>query len=130
MKANETERYTDFPYISPCGKEMNYIQCDDRPVVFTSIVEDNGNSGELLTINNTQNITAFFDPTKICMFPKTGRIYHPADEKYGGVGLIKSSLAIQLSQYFEFANNEDNPPTHFNWNGKLHSLDYSWIMNC
>lgn len=61
------------------------------------------------------------------MFPESGRIYHPADKKHGGVGLVKSSLGIELSGGFEFRNkdNESEPPSHFNWNGKTYELDNS-----
>ena len=69
------------------------------------------------------------------MFPETGRIYHPADEKYGGVGLIKSSLGIELSHCFEYRDrdNGSESPSHFNWNGKTYELDNSameWNINC
>ena len=38
------------------------------------------------------------------MFPESGRVYHPAPDKVGGVGLIKSSLARiygDEGQYFQ-----------------------------
>ncbi len=124
---NNSGRYEEFPYISPCGKELNYIQCDDRPIVYTSIINSPDNTQELLTINGTEKLTYPLQPEKICMFPETGRIYHPADEKYGGVGLIKSSLGIELSHCFQFRDrdNESEPPSHFSWNGKTYELDNS-----
>ena len=37
LRLNETGRYqTEFKYISLCGRERNYVRCDDRPIVFTS----------------------------------------------------------------------------------------------
>lgn len=127
LKINNTGRYEEFPYISPCGKEFNYIQCDDRPIVYASITNSSDNTQELLDINGTEKLTYPFQPEKICMFPETGRIYHPADEKYGGVGLIKSSLGIELSHCFEYRDrdNESESPSHFNWNGKTYELDNS-----
>jgi hypothetical protein len=121
---NDTGRYEEFPYISPCGKELNYLQCDDRPIVYTSITNTSDNT-QLLTINGAEKLTYPFHPEKICMFPESGRIYHPTFEKYGGVGLIKSSLGIELSHCFEFRDrdNEHEPPSHFNWNGKTYELD-------
>lgn len=127
MKVNNTGRYKEFPYVSPCGKELNFIQCDDRPIVYTSIIKNPDDTQELLTINGTEKLTFTFQPEKICMFPETGRIYHPADEKYGGVGLVKSSLGIEISHCFEYRDrdNEAEPPSHFNWNGKTYELDNS-----
>lgn len=41
LKRNDTARYTkEFPYLSLCGRERNYIRCDDFPIVFTAIVRD------------------------------------------------------------------------------------------
>ena len=130
LKSNNTGRYKEFPYISPCGKELNYIQCDDTPIVYTSIINNSDNTQELLTINGTEKLTYPFQPENICMFPETGRIYHPADEKYGGIGLIKSSVGIELGHCFEFRNGDENePPSHFNWNGKTYELDNQlWNM--
>lgn len=67
-----------------------------------------GGTGHLLTV--------VFDPTKICMLPESGRIYHPGPDRAGGVGLIKSSLAIELSKNFSYDHGDDTqPPTHFTW---------------
>ncbi|PRD19440.1 UNVERIFIED_CONTAM: UPF0598 protein [Trichonephila clavipes] len=58
------------------------------------------------------------------MLPESGRIYHPGPEATGGVGLIKSSLAIQLSQKFIYQNKEntDDMPISFVWKGVEHNL--------
>ena len=129
LKVNDRGRYEEFPFISPCGRELNFIQCDDKPIVYYSIIQASDNSdAEQLTINGADSkLTYPFQPEKICMFPQTGRMYHPADQRYGGIGLIKSSLGIDISQYFEFKdkNNETDPPSHFHWKGKVHKLDNS-----
>jgi hypothetical protein len=28
-----------FPFVSPCGPEINYVRCDDIPIVFTNLME-------------------------------------------------------------------------------------------
>lgn len=63
------------------------------------------------------------------MAPETGRVYHPAHEKVGSIGLIRSKLAITISQYFEFQSGEDQPPTHLKWNDTRHKLHTNWIKN-
>ncbi len=40
LKMNNTLRYTEFPYLSLCGKERNFLRCDDLPVVFTEIFDE------------------------------------------------------------------------------------------
>ncbi|KAJ7383139.1 hypothetical protein OS493_030289 [Desmophyllum pertusum] len=125
LKQNQTKYQEDFPFISPCGREMNYIRCDDLPVVFSTIIEDSddtSNSPGLLTYSGIgETLTFPFEPEKVCMLPESGRIYHPGPEKVGGAALIKSSLAIEMSPHFEYrkGNQENDPPTHFNWKGKL-----------
>lgn len=41
LRRNETDRYKDnFPWISLCGRERNYLRCDDVPIVYTKILEE------------------------------------------------------------------------------------------
>ena len=46
-----------------------------------------GHAGLLLTVP--------FEPSKICMDPETGRVYHPGPEKTGGIGLVSDKLNIE-----------------------------------
>lgn len=57
----------------------------------------------------------------------SGRVYHPANTKYGGIGLIRSKLAIDLSKHFLFSKGEEYSPTHFLWNQNTVKLDFDWI---
>lgn len=68
-----------------------------------------------------------FEPQKIFMAPKTGRVYHPAKEQYGSIGLIRSKLAIEFSAHFEFGKGETESPTHFTWNNSRYELDTRWL---
>lgn len=61
------------------------------------------------------------------MSPTTGRVYHPANIKYGSIGLIRSKLAIEFSKYFQFDNGDQAAPTHFTWNDIKYTLDNEWI---
>lgn len=128
IRLNSTGRYQDFPFLSLCGRERNFIRCDDVPIVYTNLIVKNnethlsyGYAGDSLSTN--------FLPEKIYMLPLTGRVYHPADDKYGGVGLIKSKLAIDLSKNFKFVNGETEAPTHFKWNNENYELDQLWFSN-
>ena len=43
LKTNNYGRYAqEFPYVSLCGKERNFVRCDDVPIVFTHFVTDSG----------------------------------------------------------------------------------------
>lgn len=130
LRLNNTDRYKEFPYLSICGKERNFVRCDDYPIVFTHVTTKTGkenleethlahnHAGDLLTLK--------FEPEKVVMLPETGRVYHPAPEKVGGVGLIRSKLAIEFSKFFTFNNGEGNPPTHFTFGGVTYELDNNW----
>lgn len=150
VRLNSTNRYReDFPFISPCGRERNFIRCDDLPIVYTHIIRDASgllasnipsyiyvlifdflpgkeklsyaHAGDLLTVD--------FEPDKIYMAPETGRVYHPAWERVGKIGLIRSKLAIEISKHFEFADGENHPPTHFTWKGVKLKLDRDWVQD-
>ena len=139
MKVNTTGIFeSEFPYISPCGKEINYVRCDDHPIVFSSFIESGKDTAERgpyhLTYNGIGSRMKFeFQPHKLCMLPRSGRIYHPGPEKAGGVGLVKSSLAIELSRNFVYKKGcpDTDPPSHFMWNGTEYELDNElWNILC
>ncbi|KAE9548546.1 hypothetical protein FO519_008239 [Halicephalobus sp. NKZ332] len=106
LKFTELDRYKEhFPYMSPCGKECNFIRCDDRPIVFTSLDED-----EDVFLYNCSTKSVPFQPSKLCMFPN-GRLYHPSN--FDNYGLVKSKLADELYPKFEF--DEKGLPVYFHW---------------
>lgn len=128
IRVNKTGRYEDdFPFLSLCGRERNYIRCDDVPIVYTHIVSNNHGESFLIYGYVGNNLKVMFIPEKMFMLPETGRVYHPAEDKYGGVGLVRSKLAIELSKYFEFKNGESNQPTHFMWQNKSCTLNQNWL---
>jgi len=164
LKLNDTGNYEDeFPYLSPCGRERNYVRCDDVPIVFTHFLGIDGAVEELQSMQQHQQqqqqqpqqqhlllswggagdkLTTVFEPWRICMLPSTGRVYHPTttdpktvsassssipstpkpSKDLPPLGLIKSSLAIELAKYFDFESGEEEPPTHFHWSGERYRL--------
>ena len=187
VKVNNSGRYeSEFPYLSPCGRETNYIHCDDLPIVFSQLLDSQGHAIQdistfgryspddnppddyhrgnplneandltksegrqstadkltgvctptnataktetfidpsstpipsasetvlnplqstpllRLAYGGTLSLTVPFQPSSLCMLPSSGRVYHSGLEKLGGVGLVKSSLAIELSRFFVY----------------------------
>ncbi|KAH7980901.1 hypothetical protein HPB49_020016 [Dermacentor silvarum] len=135
LRHNDTGKYeAEFPFISPCGREMNFVHCDDVPFVFTHIVQlpeeskQPGSKGFLLHNHAGNLLKVEFTPQHLCMPAGTGRVYHPAPERAGGVGLVRSLLAIELSKHFTFADDsEKTPPTHFDWDGTRYELTNSLL---
>ena len=50
-----------------------------------------------------------------------GRIYHRADERFGGYGLIRSSLAQEIGN--NFVLNDNNESIAFKWNDEIYYLN-------
>ena len=72
-----------------------------------------------------------FQPEKLCMLPEGGRVYHAGKDKLEGVGLVKSSLAIELSRFFvyeEGASDESSSPVWFRWRGTTWTIDGSTVQ--
>lgn len=139
VRRNDTDRYGDsFPYVSLCGRERNFIRCDDVPIVFTHVLPGAGaGSPERLAYGHAGDmLTVEFEPHRIFMSPLSGRVYHPAGGKHGSIGLVRSKLAIEFSRYFEYdtaatqaselAGTLDSP-VGFVWHGVHHSLSGSWV---
>ncbi|XP_044514255.1 UPF0598 protein C8orf82 homolog [Gracilinanus agilis] len=123
LRKNQSGRYEDtFPFVSLCGRERNFIRCDDLPVVFTHLLADGpgpprlsyGGAGEALAIP--------FEPARLMPLPANGRLYHPAPKLAGGVGLVRSSLAFELSSCFQYPPGGATLPTHILWQGQKYPL--------
>ena len=124
LRLNDTDRYPEFPFVSPCGRERNFVRCDDLPVVFSHVLAPGDGSAQLsLSYNHAGALLRTpFEPRRLCMLPSTGRVYHPGPPRVGGVGLVRSALAIEFSRGFRFDNGETMPPTHFQWEGETYRL--------
>lgn len=105
------------------------MRCDDYPFVFTHVFKKTDDEDYLAYNHAGELLNLKFVPKQLFMLPETGRVYHPAPEKVGSIGLVRSKLAIELSKYFIFSEGEGNPPTKFVWNGIEHSLDRKWFFD-
>ena len=105
----------DYPFVSPCGVELNFVRPADSPVVFHELREDSVNgSGKQLVFGG--NLSQPYRPDRLAMSPRTGRLYHELTSGTGDgdsvksltplhdsgstapeYGLIKSSVAVSLA---------------------------------
>lgn len=135
IKINNTGRYMqEFPYVSLCGVERNFVRCDDLPIVFTKIIEkenvETGKKEDWLGYSHSEELLMVpFEPQRLFMDPSSGRVYHPAPDRVGGIGLVRSKIAIELSVFFYFENGEEKSPTHFQWKNKIYSINSEWYTN-
>lgn len=89
----------DYPYVSLCGRELNYIRPAASPVVFHTLLDKK----ELVYGGNLRHE---FDWRRLAVSSTTGRIYHSFGDEGGEVvpvryGLIRSQLAISLAECME-----------------------------
>ncbi|KFZ47127.1 UPF0598 protein C8orf82, partial [Antrostomus carolinensis] len=123
LERNRSGRYEmEFPFLSRCGRERNFLRCDDRPVVFTQFLPGSGKNQFLSYCGGGEGLVVPFQPENLLVLPENGRLYHPAPVKTGGVGLVRSALALELSSCFEYEEGLEKPPTHFFWQGKRYRL--------
>lgn len=125
LKVNHSSRYQQhFPFLSLCGRERNFLRCDDQPVVFTHLLSGTGHEARLSYCGGGTKLTFPFQPHSLFMHPHSGRLYHPAPELAEGVGLVRSALAIEFSPHFLYSQGQDSSaqPTHFLWAGQSYTL--------
>ncbi|MEQ2177311.1 hypothetical protein GOODEAATRI_002289, partial [Goodea atripinnis] len=125
LRINQSGRYQeDFPFLSLCGRERNYLRCDDTPVVFTHLLQNPADQELLSYCGGAEKLSVPFKPKALYMHPVSGRVYHPSPEPLGRVGLVRSALAIELSSNFVYPpeSGQSGQPTHFLWEGQKHRL--------
>uniref|UniRef100_A0A8B9CTL2 Chromosome 8 open reading frame 82 n=1 Tax=Anser brachyrhynchus TaxID=132585 RepID=A0A8B9CTL2_9AVES len=136
LRPNRSGRYeAAFPYVSPCGRERNFVRCEDRPVVFTRLLPaaDTTNDAAdaepplLSYCGGGRRLAVPFEPPRLALLPDNGRLYHPAPARAGGVGLVGSALAAEWSQAFEYGEGAGRPPTHFTWRGRRYELSHELL---
>ncbi len=87
MATNETGENAEYPFVSPCGKEMNYARAEDTAVVFRSLSE-----GQLFY---APELSVPFRPETL-RFSQDGVLYHEAP--VGGLGRLDAALALELGK--------------------------------
>jgi hypothetical protein len=97
LRPNHTEFYSDIPFISYCGKEVNFVSPVD---VFSSICfkDCHWDSKQLIYGGDLEHP---FDPLHLAYHPKSGRIYHLIqNHKYlaGTYGLLHPHLCQKIGE--------------------------------
>ncbi|XP_055482592.1 UPF0598 protein C8orf82 homolog [Psammomys obesus] len=123
LRPNRSGRYeASFPFLSPCGRERNFLRCEDRPVVFTHLLAPDSEAPRLSYCGGGEALTTPFEPARLLPLAANGRLYHPAPERAGGVGLVRSALAFELSACFEYGPGSPSLPSHVHWQGRRIAL--------
>lgn len=144
----------DYPFVSPCGHELNFVRPADSAIVFHTLKNGSQDlTSSRLAFGGT--LTQPFHPKKLVMSKRTGRLYHELsttcyhgtanasmeDETDGSssdysdgkdtkskgptllhdlpvpeYGLIRSSVAVALSENIVFCSNRDATSSHSDMN--------------
>ncbi|MCS7204768.1 MAG: DUF4505 family protein [Leptospiraceae bacterium] len=110
IQYNQTQMFENYPYLSPCGKEANFIACPDTPIVFRKIEDQKLYFAGSLSIP--------FDETKLAYVETSGLLYHHwKDNLYGRLGKyvmmeIANEISLKEGKYFY---KERLIPTYFSF---------------
>jgi hypothetical protein len=111
---------SEYPYVSPCGTELNFVRPAATPIVFHSLQED-----ELLYAGTMMQP---FEERHLAISEETGRLYHrltgenvlardkakskgvaaSTQESKDEFGLIRSSVAVTLSDRIEVLDGDED----------------------
>jgi hypothetical protein len=87
---------SEYPFMSPCGKELNLVKAEDTPIVFRDLVEGlDGQHDELVYAGSLREA---FDPSRLFVGRETERIYYT--KHTGERCLVHADLAQRLSKGF------------------------------
>ena len=119
----------DYPYVSHCGVERNFVRPADLPIVFHSL---EGDVPSTLQLCFAASLRQRFDPRCLAISPRTGHLYHQLlgrgtilHGKNGCYGLIKSSVAVTLSEQIVTNDDEVASGNKFTFDGYCHPI--SWL---
>jgi hypothetical protein len=119
IKPNDTGMHLDYPFVSPCGKEMNFIKTAD-PYGAVVLREFDMKKREFQYAGSKVQL---LNPASFVISSK-GRLYHELtqhrhSEVLGNLALIRSQVALELCENnVEFGEGE----THFIWEGKKYRM--------
>lgn len=114
----------DYPFVSLCGREVNFIRPAATPIVFHSL------EGEKLLYGG--DLLHPFRPDQLAISPVSGHLFHrfmpDSSSKLGSetnlsYGLIRSSLAVTLSEHIVHDDSSSSSDVLFyNQNNKMYSI--------
>ncbi|EDQ87917.1 uncharacterized protein MONBRDRAFT_33175 [Monosiga brevicollis MX1] len=139
LQVNETGHHEhEFPFLSPCGREYNYVRCDDTPLVFTRLLPARHPVKQVFDLDAALDATATpepyvliyggqlavdFEPELLTM-TDTGRLYYPTPKELPLAHvtpntLVASPIAVSLGRYMRFGAER----TILHWQGEAVDID-------
>jgi len=91
LRRNDTGRHPSHPFVSPCGREMNYVRAADRPVVFRRLINEQ-------SLLYAATLTVPFTPRSLRV-SREGILYHAAP--VGEFGRLVPAVTMDLIDRIE-----------------------------
>jgi Domain of unknown function (DUF4505) len=104
----------EFPFVSLCAGELNFVRAADRPVVFQRLARA-GSEGEVDELVYGASLKTPFLPDELWVSRETGLLHHPSPQcRYGS---FRTALAMELGEHLKPAEfGEDS--WAFDWGGR------------
>lgn len=106
LRADNNHIHPEFPYVSPCGKELNFVRCEDitAATAFSELVKGSGeNSFNSFSLRiGASDLMQTFDPNKLRISRENGHLYHLLSDhrhlrKSNSKGVLHPEITQQLS---------------------------------
>ena len=122
LKPNQSGQYADFPFVSVCGRELNFfkIAADScpTPFVFHSLHASAAPSSHCLVYAGTRTIP--FHP-HLLRQTASGHLLHPvpdlSESSWPRLGQVGSDLAVRLGECIQGVDPRTGYP-HLFWQGQ------------
>lgn len=120
-----------FEWVSPCGRETNFVRCDSTPVVYDQLAQHaepipspgggGGGAGSAKGMGwrlsyAGDNFNTAFDPRLLELSASSGRLFYP--NSVVGSALIATQLTFELGKSITFTDTE----TTLVWEGEAISI--------
>jgi hypothetical protein len=140
--------FAKFPYVSFCGREQNYLRCDDLPFVLTKL-DENSDTVQVNQISSAR-WAFYFDPNNLYHNLSNGRLYYNLESKevimnhtdgQNGIpsnlkkmthlnkmpcrlALVKSGISIELMKHVrEETGDQEEKKFKFEYKSKVYYLN-------
>ena len=87
LQRNETGKHSEYPFVSPCAGELNFILPEDTPIIFQNLTD-----GRLFY---APDLSVSFEPDRL-RFSSGGLLYHPSP--VCDFSRMRSSLLLELAK--------------------------------
>ncbi|KAJ1633062.1 hypothetical protein T492DRAFT_984105 [Pavlovales sp. CCMP2436] len=127
----------EYPFVSPCGKELSYVAAEDTPIVFSELFL--GASDAAAQLAYAGSARQPFEPARLLLSASSGRLYHPLATHARLAGLpgatsqymlLRSHLVSELQRCMvpsvDAAESSSAPPLEVGAGATPSGVDFEW----